>query len=126
MAGAVIGLDASSWDAIVPALERSGHRTHALTLPGMESRDADRDSITLRDHIDAVVREIDSLGPGNGKVVLVGNSGGGAVPHAAVDARADRAARSPGPQASARRSSRASAPARRPTDDKRGGAAPRG
>src|ERR1700744_6468647 len=86
-------LDASSWDGIVPALERAGHRAHALTLPGMESRDADRASITLRDHIDAVVRVIDALGPDNGQVVLVGRSGGGAVAHGAADARPDRVAR---------------------------------
>jgi pimeloyl-ACP methyl ester carboxylesterase len=86
-------LDASSWDDIVPALESAGHRVHALTLPGMESRDADRASITLRDHIDAVIRVIDSLGPDSGQVVLVGHSGGGAVAHAAADARPDRTAR---------------------------------
>ena len=86
-------LDGSSWDDVVPALERAGHRAHALTLPGMESRDADRSSITLRDHIDAVVREIDSLGADGGLVVLVGHSGGGAIAHAAADARPDRVAR---------------------------------
>jgi pimeloyl-ACP methyl ester carboxylesterase len=86
-------LDASSWDDIVPVLERAGHRVHALTLPGMESRDADRASITLRDHIDAVVLVIDSLDPASGKVVLVGHSGGGAVAHAAADARPERIAR---------------------------------
>src|SRR5512135_2225530 len=86
-------LDASSWDEIVPVLERAGHRPHALTLPGMESKDADRASITLRDHIDAVVRVIDSLGPAAGQVVLVGHSGGGAVAHGAVDARPERVAR---------------------------------
>jgi pimeloyl-ACP methyl ester carboxylesterase len=86
-------LDASSWDDIVPALEQAGHRVHALTLPGMESPDADRAAITLRDHIDAVAAVIDSLDPASGKVVLVGHSGGGAVAHAAVDARPDRVAR---------------------------------
>ena len=86
-------LDGSSWDDVVPALERAGHRAHALTLPGMESRDADRASVTLRDHIDAVVRVIDSLGPAVGQVVLVGHSGGGAIAHGAVDARPDRVAR---------------------------------
>jgi pimeloyl-ACP methyl ester carboxylesterase len=86
-------LDGSSWDDVVPALERAGHRAHALTLPGMESRDADRSSITLRDHIGAVVQMIDSLSPVGGKVVLVGHSGGGAVAHAAADARPDRVAR---------------------------------
>ena len=86
-------LDSSSWDEVVPALQQGGHRTHALTLPGMESKDADRSEITLRDHVDAVVRVIDSLDRANGQVVLVGHSGGGAVAHAAVDARPDRVAR---------------------------------
>lgn len=86
-------LDGSSWDDVVPALEQAGHRTHPLTLPGMESKDADRSEITLRDHVDAVVQVIDSLDPAGGKVAVVGHSGGGAIAHAAVDARPDRVAR---------------------------------
>jgi pimeloyl-ACP methyl ester carboxylesterase len=86
-------LDASSWDEVVPALRQAGHRTRALTLPGMESKDADRSAITLRDHVDAVVGVIDSIDPANGEVVLVGHSGGGAVAHAAADARPGRVAR---------------------------------
>lgn len=86
-------LDGSSWDAVVPALEDAGHRTHALTLPGMESKDVDRSDITLSDHVDAVVGVVDSFDPADGKVVLVGHSGGGAIAHAAVDARPDRVAR---------------------------------
>jgi hypothetical protein len=39
-------LDGSSWDEVVPALEHAGHRTHALTLPGMESKGADRSELT--------------------------------------------------------------------------------
>jgi pimeloyl-ACP methyl ester carboxylesterase len=85
-------LDGSSWDGVVPALKQAGHRTHALTLPGMEAEDADRTDITLRDHVDAVVEVIDSLDPAAG-VVLVGHSGGGAIAHAAVDARPGRVAR---------------------------------
>jgi pimeloyl-ACP methyl ester carboxylesterase len=86
-------LDGSSWDGVVPTLERAGHRTHALTLPGLESKDADRSGISLRDHVDAVVRVIDSCDPAQGKVALVGHSGGGAIAHAAIDARPDRVAR---------------------------------
>jgi pimeloyl-ACP methyl ester carboxylesterase len=86
-------LDGSSWDEVVPALKQAGHRTHALTLPGKESKDADRSEITLRDHIDAVVRVIDAVDPADGEVVLVGHSGGGAIAHGAVDARPDRVAR---------------------------------
>lgn len=86
-------LDGSSWDDVVPALRQAGHDTHALTLPGMESKDADRSRITLRDHVDAVVRLVDSLGSDEDRVVLVGHSGGGAIAHAVVDARPDRIAR---------------------------------
>lgn len=86
-------LDGSSWEKVVPALERAGHRAHPLTLPGMESRDADRSGITLRDHVEAVVGAIDALGPAGGKVVLVGHSGGCGIAYAALDARPDRVAR---------------------------------
>jgi pimeloyl-ACP methyl ester carboxylesterase len=86
-------LDGSSWEKVVPALEKAGHRTHALTLPGMESKDSDRSEITLQDHVHAAVAAIDSLDPAGGKVVLVGHSAGGAIAHAAVDARPHRVAR---------------------------------
>jgi len=86
-------LDASSWDEVIPALRQAGHRVRALTLPGMESKDADRSQITLRDHIDAVVEAIDSVDPVSGQVLLVGHSGGGAIAHAAADARPGRVAR---------------------------------
>jgi pimeloyl-ACP methyl ester carboxylesterase len=87
-------LDASSWRDVTPALEAAGHRVHPLTLPGLESVDADRGGIGLRDHVDAVVAKVDSLSEESGdRVVLVGHSGGGAIIHAAVDARPDRVAR---------------------------------
>ncbi len=86
-------LDGSSWDEVVPVLEQAGHRTHALTLPGMERKDADRSRITLRDHVDAVVRAVDAVDPDSGRVVLVGHSAGSGIAYAAVDARPDRVAR---------------------------------
>jgi len=84
-------LDGSSWERVVPALVAAGHRPHPLTLPGMASADADRSRITLADHVDAVVREIDELA--GAPVVLVGHSAGCGICHAAVDARPDRVAR---------------------------------
>lgn len=81
-------LDASSWDAVVPVLERAGRRAHPVTLPGTESSDADRSGITLADHVDAVVAAIDALDPE--PVVLVGHSAGAGIAHAAVDARPAR------------------------------------
>jgi len=83
-------LDGSSWGQVAPALQQAGHRVRALTLPGLESANADRSGIRLRDHVDAVVAAVDEV---DGPVVLVGHSGGGAIAHAAADARPDRVAR---------------------------------
>jgi len=83
-------LDASSWDDIVGPLREAGHIVHTPTLPGLESKDSSREGIGLRDHVDAVIGLIDSAAE---PVVLVGHSGGGAIAHAAADARPDRVAR---------------------------------
>jgi pimeloyl-ACP methyl ester carboxylesterase len=83
-------LTARSWDAIVPPLEDAGHHAHALTLPGMESADADRSAVTRQDHVDAVVAAIDAVP--DGRVLLVGHSMGGVLAWAAADARLDRVA----------------------------------
>ena len=83
-------LDASSWSEVTPPLLAAGHRVHPLTLPGLESRDAPRANIGLRDHIDAVVAAIDKF---DEPVVLVGHSGGGVIVYGAVDARPDRVIR---------------------------------
>ena len=83
-------LDASSWEEITPALEQAGHKVHALTLPGLESRDADRTNIGLSDHVDAVIAAVDEIVE---PVVLVGHSGGGEIAHAVADARPRRVAR---------------------------------
>jgi pimeloyl-ACP methyl ester carboxylesterase len=83
-------LDGSSWERVVPPLEQAGHRARPLTLPGLESKDADRSGVSLRDQVDAVVREIDAAG---GPVLLVGHSAGAGIASAALDARPDRVAR---------------------------------
>ena len=83
-------LDASSWSEVTPPLVASGHRVYPLTLPGLEAADAPRAGIGLRDHIDAVVAEIDAI---DEPVILVGHSGGGAIIHGAIDARPDRVTR---------------------------------
>src|SRR4051794_7988266 len=80
-------LDATSWSEVTPALVAAGHPPHPLTLPGPESRDADRRDIGFADHVAAVVEAIDAL---TGPVALVGHSGGGSIASAAADARPDR------------------------------------
>ena len=80
-----------AWYEVAPALEAAGHRPVPLTLPGMESADADRSSIVLEDHVAAVVAAIDAAG--SEQVVLVGHSAGAGIVYAAADARPDRVAR---------------------------------
>ena len=67
-------LNASSWDEVAAALAPRGF---AVT-------DEERAGIGLRDHVAAVVAAVDAAG---GPVVLVGHSAGGALAHAAADAR---------------------------------------
>ena len=83
-------LDASSWDDVAPALEAAGHRTHALTMPGVGVPAPASESIGIADWVEAVVAEIDAL---DDPVVLVGHSGGGNVVWGAAGARPDRVAR---------------------------------
>jgi pimeloyl-ACP methyl ester carboxylesterase len=83
-------LDASSWDEVVPHLERAGHRAHPITLPGMEETDTDRAGISRSDCVDAIVAAVDAA---NGPVALVGHSMGAGLAYAALDARPDRVAR---------------------------------
>ena len=73
-----------------PASERAGHRAHPITLPGMESRDADRSGVTREDCVEAVVAAIDAV---DGPVVVVGHSAGAGLAYAAVDARPERVVR---------------------------------
>jgi len=74
-------------DDVAGPLREAGHTVHTPTLPGLESKAANREGIGQRDHVDAVIALIDST---TTPVVLVGHSGGGAIAHAAVDARPDR------------------------------------
>jgi pimeloyl-ACP methyl ester carboxylesterase len=59
-----------------------GHEVTALTLPGLESDDADRSSITFADHVDAICEAVKAAGR---PVVLAVHSGAGAPGYAATD-----------------------------------------
>lgn len=83
-------LNAASWDAVIPALERAGHTAHPLTMPGVGVPAASSADIGIADWVDAVVAEIDRV---DGPVALVGHSGGGNVVWGAADQRPDRVAR---------------------------------
>jgi pimeloyl-ACP methyl ester carboxylesterase len=61
----------------------------ALTLPGLESVDADRSAITLSDHVDAICEAVKAAGA---PVVLAVHSGTGASGYAASDRVAEQIA----------------------------------
>jgi pimeloyl-ACP methyl ester carboxylesterase len=54
----------------------------ALTLPGLDSADADRSEITLQDHVDAICEAVAAAGQ---PVVLAVHSGAGAPGYAVTD-----------------------------------------
>jgi hypothetical protein len=45
-----------AWDEVASALSADDHDVTAVPLPGVESAEADRSSITLSDQVDAVSR----------------------------------------------------------------------
>ena len=51
-------LGAWAWDEVAAALRAEGHEVTALTLPGLESADADRSSITMSDHVDVITEAV--------------------------------------------------------------------
>ena len=75
-------LGAWAWDEVAGLLRADGNDVTALTLPGLESRDADRSSITASDHVDAIVRAVESAGS---PVVLAVHSATGFTGYAASD-----------------------------------------
>jgi pimeloyl-ACP methyl ester carboxylesterase len=75
-------LGAWAWDEVAAALRADGHDVTALTLPGLESADADRSSITFADHVDAICEAVAVAGR---PVVLAVHSGAGAPGYAVTD-----------------------------------------
>jgi pimeloyl-ACP methyl ester carboxylesterase len=75
-------LGAWAWDEVAAALRADGHEVTALTLPGLESADADRSKITLSDHVDAICEAVRAAGA---PVVLAVHSGAGFPGYAASD-----------------------------------------
>jgi len=82
-------LGAWAWDDVAAALRADGHDVTALTLPGLESAEADRSQVTFADHVDAIVRAVEAAGA---PAVLAVHSGAGATGYAASDRAANRIA----------------------------------
>src|SRR3954451_24504149 len=82
-------LGAWAWDNVAAALRAEGHDVTALTLPGLESADADRSKVTFEDHVAAIV---DAVNASSAPVVLAVHSGAGASGYAASDRVPERIA----------------------------------
>ncbi|MBA2383005.1 MAG: alpha/beta hydrolase [Chloroflexi bacterium] len=75
-------LGAWAWDEVAALLRADGHDVGALTLPGMDSVETDRSSITFADHVDAIV---DALRAATTPAVLAVHSATGFSGYAASD-----------------------------------------
>src|SRR5919204_4160470 len=75
-------LGAWAWDDVLPFLRTDGHDATPITLPGLESPDADRSTVTFSDHVDAICEAAAAKGA---PVVLAVHSGAGASGYAASD-----------------------------------------
>jgi len=82
-------LGAWAWDEVAEALRAAGLDVTAITLPGLESIEVDRSSISLSDHVDAIVAAIQAA---DAPVVLAVHSASGFSGYAASDRVPDRIA----------------------------------
>jgi pimeloyl-ACP methyl ester carboxylesterase len=82
-------LGAWAWDDVAALLRADGHDVTAVTLPGLESADADRACVTLADHVDAIC---DAVTAAPAPVVLAVHSGAGFPGYAATDRVPERLA----------------------------------
>jgi pimeloyl-ACP methyl ester carboxylesterase len=82
-------LGAWAWDEVADTLRADGHDVTAITLPGLESADADRSSITFGDHVDAIC---DAVRARDSPVVLAVHSASGFSGYAASDRIPERIA----------------------------------
>ncbi len=82
-------LGAWAWDEVAATLRADGHDVTAITLPGLESADADRSAIGLEDHVTAIVEAVEAA---DSPPVLVVHSAAGYSGYAASDRIPDRIA----------------------------------
>ncbi len=72
-------LGAWAWDLVSERLRAHGHAVTAVTLPGLESPDADRSGITRDDLVSHVTRQVEKAAADGHPVVLAGHSGSGPI-----------------------------------------------
>ncbi len=82
-------LGAWAWDEVAAGLRERGHEVTALTLPGLDSVDTDRSSITASDHVEAISDAVKAAGR---PVVLAVHSAAGFAGYAVTDRLPERIA----------------------------------
>jgi pimeloyl-ACP methyl ester carboxylesterase len=83
-------LGAWAWDDVAAALRADGRDdVRALTLPGLESAEAERSAVTMADHVDAICDAVTAAGA---PAVLAVHSGTGFAGYAASDRVPERIA----------------------------------
>ena len=82
-------LGAWAWDEVAGLLRSDGFDVTAITLPGLESKGADRSNVHLADHVQAIVDAIESK---DRPVVLALHSATGFSGYAATDRVPDKIA----------------------------------
>jgi pimeloyl-ACP methyl ester carboxylesterase len=82
-------LGAWAWDEVAGLLRADGFDVTAVTLPGLESPEADRSRVRLEDHVDAICAAVAAAGD---RVVLAVHSGAGTPGYAATDRIPERIA----------------------------------
>ena len=82
-------LGAWAWDEVAAVLRAGGHDVTAMTLPGLESVEADRSAIHLSDHVDVICAALESA---PAPAVLAVHSAAGFSGYAASDRLPDRIA----------------------------------
>jgi pimeloyl-ACP methyl ester carboxylesterase len=82
-------LGAWAWDEVAATLRGDGHDVTALTLPGLESVDADRSAVTSSDHVEAICEAVRAA---SAPVVLAVHSASGFSGYAASDRMPERIA----------------------------------
>jgi pimeloyl-ACP methyl ester carboxylesterase len=75
-------LGAWAWDEVAAALHAGGNEVTALTLPGLESVDAERSPISASDHVEAICEAVRAA---DAPVVLAVHSGAGFAGYAVSD-----------------------------------------
>jgi pimeloyl-ACP methyl ester carboxylesterase len=73
-------LGAWAWDEVAEVLRAEGHEVTALTLPGLESVEADRSGVAMADHVEVICAAVREAGV---PVVLAVHSGTGFAGYAA-------------------------------------------